>query len=159
MANQEFKRCVIPCPRFITGGDTHQFCVACLGVEHAQSVLEGADCEHCVKLSMRTLRSRRFGSRSSRCGSCCRRGTASTCILGFAKGSGSGPLPAGSSASAQGGARSADSPSRAEAPMLTLSSSEELDVVSVDAGDHDVSSAHPPGDEELLALAFVTSCS
>jgi len=36
---------------------THQLCVACLGVEHAQSVLEGADCEHCMKLSMRMLRS------------------------------------------------------------------------------------------------------
>ncbi|KAG1927595.1 hypothetical protein F2P79_024108, partial [Pimephales promelas] len=57
MANQEFKRYVVPCPRFITGGDTHQLCVACLGVEHAESVLEGADCEHFVKLSMRMLRS------------------------------------------------------------------------------------------------------
>jgi len=41
MVNQEFKRFVVPCSRFLTG-DTHQLCVACLGVEHAQSVLEGA---------------------------------------------------------------------------------------------------------------------
>ncbi|KAG1925033.1 hypothetical protein F2P79_025804, partial [Pimephales promelas] len=72
-------------------------------------------------------------------------------VAGFETGPAlSQPLPAGSSASAQGGARSADSPSRAEAPMLTLSSSEELDVVSVDVGDHDVLPARTPGDEELL---------
>ncbi len=56
---QNFKLCVPPCPRFITGGDTHSLCVACLVVEHARSALEGADCPYCVRLSMRTFRSRR----------------------------------------------------------------------------------------------------
>ncbi len=56
---QHFRLCVPPCPRFITGGDTHSLCIACLGAEHALSVLEGADCPHCVRLSMWTLRSRR----------------------------------------------------------------------------------------------------
>ncbi len=57
--NQHFRLCVSPCPHFITGGDTHIFCFACLGAEHARSALEGADCPHCVRMSMRTLRSRR----------------------------------------------------------------------------------------------------
>ncbi len=56
---QNFKLCVPPCPRFITGGDRHSLCVACLVVEHARSALEGADCPYCVRLSMRTFRSRR----------------------------------------------------------------------------------------------------
>ncbi len=56
---QSFMLCVPPCPRFITGGDTHSLCVACLGAEHARSALEGADCPHCVRLMMQTLRSRR----------------------------------------------------------------------------------------------------
>ncbi len=38
---QRFRLCVPPCPRFIMGGDTHSLCFACLGVEHAQSALEG----------------------------------------------------------------------------------------------------------------------
>ncbi len=53
---QRFRLCVPPCPRFITGGDTH---VACLGAEHALSVLEGAGCPHCVCLLMWTLHSQR----------------------------------------------------------------------------------------------------
>ena len=58
-SKQNFKQCAVPCPRFLMGGETHKLCFACLGVEHAQSVLEGADCEHCEKLSMRMLRSYR----------------------------------------------------------------------------------------------------
>ncbi len=55
---QRFRLCVPPCPRFVTGGDTHSLCVVCLGAEHARSALEG-DCPHCVRLSMRMLHSRR----------------------------------------------------------------------------------------------------
>ncbi len=33
--------------------------VAFLGVKHARSALEGADCSHCVHMSMRSLHSRR----------------------------------------------------------------------------------------------------
>ncbi|KAI5102599.1 hypothetical protein C0J45_7951, partial [Silurus meridionalis] len=47
------------CPRFITGKDSHDRCVVCLGVEHAQSALEGVECSHCSRMAMRTLRSRR----------------------------------------------------------------------------------------------------
>ncbi len=56
---QCFRLCASPCPRFITGGDTHSLCVACLGAKHARSALEGADCSHCVRMSMRSLHSRR----------------------------------------------------------------------------------------------------
>lgn len=40
---QRFKRCVPPCPRFITGGDTHNMCVVCLGAEHTESALTADD--------------------------------------------------------------------------------------------------------------------
>ncbi len=56
---QRFRLCASHCPRFITGGDTHSLCIACLGAEHAQSALEEADCPHCVRISMRSLRFRR----------------------------------------------------------------------------------------------------
>ncbi len=49
---QAFKMCVCPCPRYLTGGDTHILCVACLGEEHAQSALESA------LIPLPTLRSR-----------------------------------------------------------------------------------------------------
>ncbi len=41
------RMCVRPCLHYLTGGDTHILCVACLGEEHAQSALESAGCEHC----------------------------------------------------------------------------------------------------------------
>ncbi len=55
---QAFRMCVHPCPHYLTGGDTHVLCVACLGEEHARSALESACCEHCNVLPLRTLRSR-----------------------------------------------------------------------------------------------------
>ncbi len=58
MASGQFKRCVHPCPRFLTGGDTHQLCVHCLGVQHARAALEGAACADCEALPIRVLRSR-----------------------------------------------------------------------------------------------------
>ncbi|XP_026054609.1 NLR family CARD domain-containing protein 3-like [Carassius auratus] len=39
--------------------DTHSLCVVCLGAEHAESALEGADYLHCKRLPLRMLRSRR----------------------------------------------------------------------------------------------------
>ncbi len=55
---QAFKMFVHPCPRYLTGGDTHILCVACLGEEHAQLALESTGCEHCDMLPLWTLRSR-----------------------------------------------------------------------------------------------------
>ncbi|KAI2647016.1 Transposon Ty3-G Gag-Pol polyprotein [Labeo rohita] len=55
-----FRACVPPCcSRYISSGDTHALCVACLGAEHAASALEGGDCPHCDVLPMRLLRSRK----------------------------------------------------------------------------------------------------
>lgn len=40
MASKTFIMCV-PCLCYLTAGDTHDLCVVCLGVKHAQSALEG----------------------------------------------------------------------------------------------------------------------
>ncbi|KAI2657205.1 hypothetical protein H4Q32_021306 [Labeo rohita] len=54
-----YKPCVPPWSRFIPSGDTHSLCVVCLGADHAESALEGADCPHCERLPLRALRSRK----------------------------------------------------------------------------------------------------
>ncbi len=56
--SKAFRKCVDPCPRYLTPDDTHDCCVFCLGMEHARDVLEGAVCVHCKRLSMRKLSSR-----------------------------------------------------------------------------------------------------
>ncbi len=39
--SKAFRKCVDPCPRYLTPDDTHDCCVFCLGMEHARDVLEG----------------------------------------------------------------------------------------------------------------------
>jgi hypothetical protein len=168
-SEQQYRKCVPPCTRYLTGGDTHDLCVACLGVQHAQSALEGADCEHCERFPIRTLRSRRSlfeesGSVRAPRGSgpasveAERRRLSWGSQMDLSAGSETGaalsqPLPASSSASVPGvEARFAVSSPRAEAPMLQLSSSEELDVVSVETGDIEDSSSHSPEHEELMEV-------
>ncbi len=56
--SKAFRKCVDPCPRYLTPDDTHDCCVFCLGIEHARDVFEGAVCVDCERLPMRTLRSR-----------------------------------------------------------------------------------------------------
>ncbi len=56
--SKAFRKCVDPCPRYLTPDDTHDCCVFCLGMEHARDVLEGAVCVRCERLSMRKLSSR-----------------------------------------------------------------------------------------------------
>ncbi|KAL0200147.1 hypothetical protein M9458_003334, partial [Cirrhinus mrigala] len=56
-SGSRYRLCVPPCKHYITSGDTHSMCAACLGAEHAASALEGADCPHCELLPLRTLRS------------------------------------------------------------------------------------------------------
>ncbi len=51
--SKAFKKCVDPCPRYLTPDNTHNCCVFCLGEEHARDVLEGAICMHCELFSMR----------------------------------------------------------------------------------------------------------
>ncbi|KAI2661494.1 Gag-Pro-Pol polyprotein [Labeo rohita] len=54
-----YRLCVPPCKRYITSGDAHSMCVVCLGAEHAELALEGADCPHFECLPLLTLRSRK----------------------------------------------------------------------------------------------------
>ncbi len=56
--SKAFKKCVDPCPRYLTPDDTHDCCVFCLGEEHACGVFEGAICVHCELFNMKKLRSR-----------------------------------------------------------------------------------------------------
>ncbi len=56
-SSSRFRSCVPPCGRYMVPGDTHDLCVVCLGVEHARSALEGANCVHCERLQMHLLRS------------------------------------------------------------------------------------------------------
>ncbi len=56
--SKAFRRCVDPCPRYLTPDDTHDCCVFCLGEGHVRDVLDGAICVHCELFSMRKLRSR-----------------------------------------------------------------------------------------------------
>ncbi len=53
-----FKKCVDPCPSYLTPDDTHDYCVFCLGEEHARDVLAGAICVHCERFCMKKLHSR-----------------------------------------------------------------------------------------------------
>ncbi len=53
------RRCKNPCNRFITAGDTHDRCVVCLGLRHAQAALSGlSTCSHCDGLRLKVLCSR-----------------------------------------------------------------------------------------------------
>ncbi len=94
--SKAFKKCVDPCPRYLTPDDTHNLCVFCLGKEHARDVLEGKICVYCepffykkAPLSSVPLFEERgtavcfpqFGTH--RC-----RGTEANEIVGFAVGSG-----------------------------------------------------------------------
>ncbi|CAM4528872.1 unnamed protein product [Leuciscus chuanchicus] len=162
-SKQQYRVCVHPCPRYLTGGDTHTLCVVCLGEEHAQSALEGGDCEHCCALPLRTLRSRlaRFNpdhvpQGSGPAAAEARRrsqtwGSQMDLSVDVETGSALSQHQSDrSSASHQGAeARAAVSSPLIEAPILQLSSSEELDVVSVEAESED----SPPQShafEELL---------
>ncbi|KAL0167364.1 hypothetical protein M9458_039208, partial [Cirrhinus mrigala] len=160
-----FRACVPPCPRFITGTDTHALCVVCLGAEHAATALEGADCPHYVQMSLHTLRSRKAlfhkgafssvprgsGPASAEAG---RRLHSWGSQLDLAEGMETGnPLspasPARSLARPLGvEARAADSSPRGTGSTLPISSSEEVDVESVE----DVQAPQFPQYEELLEV-------
>ncbi len=58
MSERSFKRCVPPCERYITPSDSHELCVTCLGAQHARSALEGAGCAHCDRFTVKQLCSR-----------------------------------------------------------------------------------------------------
>ncbi|XP_067278254.1 uncharacterized protein [Pseudorasbora parva] len=164
--SSNFRKCVPPCPRYITGGDTHSLCVACLGAQHAQAALEGAACEHCERLPLRTLRSRRAlfeegaSARVPRgsgpaAAEAERRLQSWGSRLDVAEGLETGaalslPSPAPSSGSSRGmEARMVVSSPPRESPVLHLSSSEEVDVESIETEDSPLQS---PACEELVEV-------
>ncbi len=88
--SKAFKKCVDPCPRYLTPDDTHNLCVFCLGKEHARDVLEGKICMHCELFSMKKLHYplSLFSRKFPRFGTHRCRGTEANEIMGFAVGSG-----------------------------------------------------------------------
>lgn len=50
---KRFRKCADPCQRYLTPDDAHDLCVMCLGEEHTRSVLEGTECVHCERFSLR----------------------------------------------------------------------------------------------------------
>ncbi|KAL0175067.1 hypothetical protein M9458_031035, partial [Cirrhinus mrigala] len=160
-----FRVCVPPCSRYITRGDTHALCVACLGAELAASALEVADCPHCELLPLRTLRSRKALFNEGAFTSVPRgSGPASTeaewrlhswgsqldLLEGMETGDPLSPSsPSRSAARSVGSeARSAVSSPQGTGSTLCISSSEEVDIESID----EVSTPQSPQYEELLEV-------
>ncbi len=91
-----FKKCVDPCPRYLTPDDTHNLCVFCLGKEHACDVLEGKICvyyepffyEKAPLSSVPLFEERGAVVCFPQFGTHCCRGTEADGIMGFAVGSG-----------------------------------------------------------------------
>ncbi|KAI2642464.1 Lamina-associated polypeptide 2, isoform alpha [Labeo rohita] len=50
------KKCLPPCVQVIPDDDPHDYCLECLGEEHAAAALQDSECEHCESLSIGTLR-------------------------------------------------------------------------------------------------------
>ncbi len=51
-----FRKCIEPCDRFITTGDTHDRCVLCLGRNHAQAAFSGLfNYQHCDSLRLKAF--------------------------------------------------------------------------------------------------------
>ncbi len=141
--------CVPPCARYLSGGDTHDLCIVCLGVEHARAALEGAACHDCELLPLHVLRFRlavfdESGQVLDPAGSVPAVAVAQRWLLSWgsqvdlAEGSETGSSlsrssPARSTAPSQGSeARPAVSSPQREGQVLHLSSSEEGDVMIVD---------------------------
>ncbi|KAL0147482.1 hypothetical protein M9458_057222 [Cirrhinus mrigala] len=166
VSKPSFRACVPPCSRYISSGDTHALCVACLGAEHAASALEGGDCPHCDVLPMRLLRSRKalfsaegafisvprgsgpaFAEAERRLHSW---GSQLDLVEGMETGDPLSPAsPTRSTARPSGSeARAAVSSPRGSVSTLAISSSEEVDVVSVD----EAAAPQFPQYEELLEV-------
>lgn len=47
------------CSGPIEAPDTHEFCIRCLGLAHAEAALNGSGCPHCEEFSVRVLRARK----------------------------------------------------------------------------------------------------
>lgn len=133
-------------PRCVIGGDTHNL----LYKLHGSGSLKGADCTHCEHLTLRMLCYRRpYLMRAARFGSW---GSQMELVEELEMGPFSA-LTAGSSAVTQDlEARSTASSTLSENPMLALSSFEEVDIVSIEAGESDDSPPVSPDYEELVEI-------
>ncbi len=58
MSSASVRRCLPPCAQVIPDDDPHDYCLECLGEEHAIAALEDAECEHCEPFPIGVLRSR-----------------------------------------------------------------------------------------------------
>lgn len=169
MSSEQFRQCVHPCPRYISGTDTHQLCVHCLGVQHARAALEGAACSECDKLPLRVLRSRlavfdESGQAREPRGSgpavaeAARRRRSWGSQMDLSAGHGT------ASASSRSSSEDSDAlPPRVEArdaaysrevePMLQISGSEESDNLSIEADVVELNQPlHAPAQEELVEV-------
>ncbi|KAL0148119.1 hypothetical protein M9458_056589 [Cirrhinus mrigala] len=166
VSKPSFRACVPPCSRYISSGDTHALCVACLGAEHAASALEGGDCPHCDVLPMRLLRSRKalFSAEGAFISVPRGSGPASAeaerrlhswgsqldLVEGMETGDPLSPASPTRSAARPSGseARAVVSSPQGSASTLAISSSEEVDAVSVD----EAAAPQFPQYEELLEV-------
>lgn len=55
---KQFRKCVLPFPRFMIPGDQRNLCVVCLGAEHAHSALKYA----CIFVYLTSLQSEIFAT-------------------------------------------------------------------------------------------------
>ncbi len=168
-----FTSCVPPWPRYLLGEDTHDLCVVCLGAEHARAALEGAACHDCELLPLSVLRSRlaifdESGQVRDPAGSGPAIADAQRRLLSWgsqvdlAEGSETGSSLTRSSstrstAPSQGSeVRPAVSSPRREGQVLHLSSSEEVDVMSVDTEETADSPPQSLAYEELVEVVTHT---
>ncbi|XP_057214158.1 uncharacterized protein LOC130568924 [Triplophysa rosa] len=58
-ANSSSRACLAACRALIAAKDSHEFCVVCLGLKHAEEALENSEhCSHCLMLPKKLLRRR-----------------------------------------------------------------------------------------------------
>ncbi len=145
-----YRRCVPPCKHYMSTGDTHSLCVVCLRARHAESALEGGNNAHWKPLPLPLLRSRKvlFDERGAFTSAPRSAGPATAeaerhlrswgLQLDLMEGletsvslSPSSPIRS-YSCSPRLEARTVDSSPRAAGSALLISSSEEIDVESVD---------------------------
>lgn len=129
MASRQFKRCVHPCPRFLPGGDTHQLCVYCLGAQPTWL---------CLIEAGQARAPRGSGPASTEAAQWLRLWGSQMCLSG-----GLETAVAHSQSSSDSSnvltpcaeTHAAASSTWEENPMFELSDSEELDVLSIKAGE------------------------
>jgi len=169
MATKAFKSCTPPCPRFL------DLRMMCLGAENALSAFEGAECEHCVKLPLRTLRSRLALFEESAQASVLHGSGPAAAEAAWRKMSWGSQMDLSAGLETGVSALSQPSPGRSVAPFLVSearpaasstqgegsslqhSSSEEVDVLCADMGEDDSPSLSPEYEELVEVLTRAVS--